>query len=110
VNRAAELCPKILKRDAILWEKWVFRFAELGHLKAVVDYIPIANPTLKNTVYEMVLAVFLSSDSQAEHEKFKSLIIEWPSTLYNIKSVIAAVKKRLGESSDDPLMDALAKL
>jgi len=32
-DKAASMCPSILKGDAKLWEKWVFIFAEIKKLK-----------------------------------------------------------------------------
>ena len=34
VQKAADLCPKFIGRDAKLWEKCLFRFAKMGQLKA----------------------------------------------------------------------------
>lgn len=60
VNKAAEMCPKILKRDAKMWEKWVYKFAELNQLHAICDYVPIRTPTLIDTVYEMILGFYMN--------------------------------------------------
>jgi hypothetical protein len=32
-TKAAQMCPKILKRDAALWETWVLRFSKVNQLK-----------------------------------------------------------------------------
>lgn len=56
--------------------------------EAICDHIPIANPILRDTVYEMVLGHFLASNDIKDHEKFLSLVLEWPSSLYNMKNVI----------------------
>jgi hypothetical protein len=110
VKTAAELCPKILKRDAKRWEQWIYTFGKLKQYKAIVDHIPTANPVLQATVYEMVLGHFLNSSDPADHEKFKSLIAEWPTSLYNIANITTALKKKIKTFSTDALMDALAKL
>eukprot|EP01114_Cavostelium_apophysatum_P004970 TRINITY_DN1546_c0_g1_i1.p1 TRINITY_DN1546_c0_g1~~TRINITY_DN1546_c0_g1_i1.p1 ORF type:complete len:976 (-),score=258.51 TRINITY_DN1546_c0_g1_i1:28-2796(-) len=110
VNKAAEMCPKILKRDPGLWEKWILKFAEMANLKAICDYIPIANPTLNNTVYELVLGYFMSSPDMRDHEKFHNLILEWPPTLYEIKNIITALKRSLLNNDSVILKEALAKL
>jgi len=109
-GNCAEVCPKILKRDAALWKKWIFKFAEYNQLRYICDYIPVGNPDLGSSLYEMVLGYFLSSNDPKDHKKFLELIEEWPSSLYTINNVIALLKKRLKEISNDPLMDALAKL
>eukprot|EP01119_Soliformovum_irregulare_P019120 TRINITY_DN5998_c0_g1_i1.p1 TRINITY_DN5998_c0_g1~~TRINITY_DN5998_c0_g1_i1.p1 ORF type:complete len:882 (+),score=254.78 TRINITY_DN5998_c0_g1_i1:60-2705(+) len=107
--KAAELLPKILKRDAKLWEQWIYRFAATHQLRAIVDYIPV-NPVLNDTVYEMVLCHFLSSNDPQDHKRFLGLVELWRSNLYQIKNVINALNQRIQEKSDDYLMDALAKL
>ncbi|ELR10906.1 7fold repeat in clathrin and VPS proteins repeat-containing protein [Acanthamoeba castellanii str. Neff] len=72
VAKAAELSPKILKRDGALWEKWIIEFARRRELK------------LKDYVYEMVLNHYLRHD----HKGFYNLITEWPHTIYNIQNLI----------------------
>lgn len=117
VNAAAALCPKILKRDAKLWQKWIYKFYDRNELRALVDYIPVGNPLLEDTVYEMVLAYFMNSSEPRDHLKLYGLVQDWPPGLYNLKNVITALKKRLREAPSptptpglDPLAEALAKL
>lgn len=69
-------------------------------------YIPIANPQLKDYVYEMVLNHYLRHD----HKGFYNLITEWPHTIYNIQNLITTVQERVKETTDIQLMDALATL
>lgn len=107
VDEAARLAPKVLARDAKLWEKWIYRFAKMKQLAWLSPYIPVGNPQLSERVYEMVLSSFLASD----HAGFKRTIQEWPSGIYNIQNVIKAVRERIKASPDaDVLMDALALL
>ncbi len=75
-------------------------FQEIG------AYIPIANPQLKDYVYEMVLNHYLRHD----HKGFYNLITEWPHTIYNIQNLITTVQERVKETTDIQLMDALATL
>lgn len=58
----------------------------------------------------MILGHFLNSDDIKDHEKFLLLISEWPSKLYSTNNIITALTERIKKSSDDYLMDALAKL
>jgi hypothetical protein len=58
----------------------------------------------------MVLAYFLSSEDVKDHEKFLSLVLEWPPSLYDVKNVITALKQKLKDTKSDILMDALAKM
>lgn len=104
--KAAELCPKILKREGALWEKWIIEFARRRELQEIGAYIPIANPQLRDYVYEMVLNHYLRHDAKG----FYTLITEWPHTIYNIHNLITTVQERVKENPDIQLMDALATL
>ena len=83
ISKATACCPKILGDSEKLWEKWIFLFAKLRQLKAISPYIPIANPQLSQTVYEMVLCYFLNHN----HAGFLRTIQEWPSNLYDITNI-----------------------
>ena len=50
---AAALTPRLLRKDAAAWERWVYLFAQLRQLKELAPFIPVAEPTLRNTAYEM---------------------------------------------------------
>lgn len=63
-DTAAAQCPSILGPDADLWESWIYAFAEARQLKAIAGYIPVMEPTLSDTIYELVLAHFLMHDHQ----------------------------------------------
>jgi len=107
VDVAASNCQRILKNDPQLWEKWIFVFAKIRQLKAISTYIPIHNPTLSDTVYEIVLNNFLQSD----HPRFLQTIDEWPCSLYNVRTIITSVQENLKRHPDShPLMEALALL
>ncbi len=45
VAKAAELSPKILKRDGALWEKWIIEFARRRELKVLCGH------TRRNTTH-----------------------------------------------------------
>ncbi|KAI8987337.1 hypothetical protein BDF20DRAFT_814816 [Mycotypha africana] len=119
-QEAAKECPSILKHDPALWEDWIFRFLELGELSAIAPFIPIEDPQLSSTVYEIVLACFLKSD----YEGLLKTIQQWPKTLYSLSNVIVAVEDVLrkkekkqqhhpitNEDKDDEiLLECLAEL
>ncbi|RHZ45377.1 hypothetical protein Glove_680g79 [Diversispora epigaea] len=107
--KAAENCPKIIKDSKKLWERWVFRFAELKHLQEITPYIPFQDPDpqLSSTAYEMVLAHFLNND----HQALCDTIMKWPPTIYNISSVTVLVEDILEKDPDNKiLMECLAEL
>ncbi|KAG0255570.1 Vacuolar protein sorting-associated protein 41 [Mortierella polycephala] len=106
-DKAAEQCPSILGSDAELWEHWIYAFAEAKQLKAIAGYIPFKEPTLSDTIYELVLAYFLMHDHQSLFKTVKS----FPPGLYNIQNVIVAVEDRLKQDKDNVLlMESLAEL
>ncbi|KAF9428093.1 Vacuolar protein sorting-associated protein 41 [Podila epigama] len=106
-DKAAEQCPAILGPDAELWEHWIYAFAEARQLKAIAAYIPFKEPTLSDTIYELVLAYFLMHDHQSLFKTVKS----FPPGLYNIQNVIVAVEDRLKQDKDNVLlMESLAEL
>lgn len=106
-EEAAKNCPDILKDDKTLWEDWVFKFVELGELKAMTPYIPIKDPQLSSTVYEIALAWFLKSD----HTTLRNTIRKWPKNLYNLSNVIVAVEDyNKKDNNDEVLLECLADL
>ncbi|KAJ1962828.1 Vacuolar protein sorting-associated protein 41 [Dispira parvispora] len=89
--KAGKICSQVLRDDAALWEKWVFTFAELNQLQVVSSILPTESPRLSNTVYEMVLAFWLTKDLR----HLTATVRTWPPELYNIPSVITAVEDQL---------------
>ncbi|KAJ1566881.1 Vacuolar protein sorting-associated protein 41, partial [Nowakowskiella sp. JEL0078] len=63
-EEAAALCPKILRKDGKMWEKWIFAFSEAKHVKAIRPYIPLEEVEISSAVYEMVLIYLLSGDQE----------------------------------------------
>jgi hypothetical protein len=90
-DACAANCPRVLRNNSQLWEKWIYRFVKKLHVSAIAGYIPIANPQLPKLVYEIVLNNFL----QYDHNRFLQTIREWPPTLYDVETVINAVLDHL---------------
>jgi len=90
--RAVELCPRLLK-DAAAWERWVFHFAQVQQLPALAPHIPTSSPRLRDKVYEVVLNAFLPNPQ--DHKQLLELVRGWPTQLYSVPAVIAAVQRRL---------------
>ncbi|CAG8470961.1 7415_t:CDS:10 [Dentiscutata heterogama] len=105
--KAAENCKKVLKSNKELWEKWIFTFSELRHLKEITPFIPFKEPQLSSTIYEIVLAYFLNYD----HKSLYETITNWPPTIYNIQSIIEPIEDVLEkEPENKTLMECLAEL
>ncbi|KAG8515093.1 Vacuolar protein sorting-associated protein 41 [Galemys pyrenaicus] len=126
---AARKCQKILGKNAALWEYEVYKFKEIGQLKAISPYLPRGDPVLKPLIYEMILHEFLESDY--EHclsspdftqlkecsvfsplfQGFATLIREWPGDLYNNSVIVQAVSDHLKKDSQNrTLLKTLAEL
>jgi hypothetical protein len=107
-NACAANCGRVLKNNAQLWEKWIYRFVKKLHVSSIAGYIPIANPQLPKLVYEIVLNNFL----QYDHNRFLHTIREWPPSLYDVETVINAVLDQLKNTDEntDVLNNALAEL
>ncbi|KAG6469839.1 vacuolar protein sorting-associated protein 41 homolog [Zingiber officinale] len=106
---AASLCSKILRDSASAWERWVFHFAHLRQLPVLVPYIPIENPQLNDTAYEVALVSLVANPSF--HKLLLTTVKSWPSTLYSSTPVISAIEPQINTSSaTDFLKEALAEL
>ncbi|KAI9306269.1 hypothetical protein BJ944DRAFT_160178 [Cunninghamella echinulata] len=106
-NDAAKECKSVLRNDKNLWEDWIFKFTEMGQLGAIATYIPIKDPQLSNTVYEIVLAWYMKSDQKG----LLDTIHQWPRDLYSISNVIDAVEDCLSkDKNNEILLESLADL
>ena len=103
---AARKCQKILGKNAALWEYEVYKFKEIGQLKAISPYLPRGDPVLKPLIYEMILHEFLESD----YEGFATLIREWPGDLYNNSVIVQEVRDHLKKDRTGPYLKTLAEL
>ncbi|XP_019199476.1 PREDICTED: vacuolar protein sorting-associated protein 41 homolog isoform X2 [Ipomoea nil] len=106
---AASLCPKLLRGSASAWERWVFHFAHLRQLPVLVPYIPIENPRLRDTAYEVALVALATNPSF--HKDLLATVKSWPPGIYSTSPVISAIEPQLSTSSmTGPLKEALAEL
>ncbi|KAF2641393.1 hypothetical protein P280DRAFT_469016 [Massarina eburnea CBS 473.64] len=104
------------------WEHWVWKFAQTDHFNEIAPHIPKTpmQPPLPSMVYEVILGHYIIND----RIRFKHLLEDWDPELFDINSVIEAIKSKLstGDVSEDSiegneqgrdwriLKDALAKL
>ncbi|KAF7012226.1 hypothetical protein CFC21_026438 [Triticum aestivum] len=106
---AAQLCPKLLRGSPSAWERWVFHFAHLRQLPVLIPYIPIENPQLSDTAYEVALVALTTNASF--HGLLLTTLKSWPPTLYSASPVISAIEPQLNSSSmTNSLKEALAEL
>ncbi|KAL5113611.1 Vacuolar protein sorting-associated protein 41 [Pleosporales sp. CAS-2024a] len=104
------------------WEHWVWKFAQTNHFNEISPYIPKKpmQPPLPSMVYEVVLGHYIIHD----RIRFKHVLEAWSTDLYDVNSVIEAIKSKLsaGDVTEDSieggvqgrdwriLQDGLAKL
>ncbi|KAJ3254578.1 Vacuolar protein sorting-associated protein 41 [Boothiomyces macroporosus] len=104
---AAVVCSKVLGTNAQLWESWVYQFAEARQLGFIYKVLPVANPQLNSSIYELIINDYINSDLKSLLE----LVSIWPPHIYNIKTVIKTVELLLKKSnSPDLIYEILVKL
>jgi len=120
-KQAGKVAGRVLGTSA-RWEHWVWKFAQSNHFNEIASFIPKKpmTPPLPSLVYEVVLGHYIIHD----RIRFKHLLEDWDLDLFDINSVIEAVKSKLsaGDVTEDSvegeeqgrdwriLQDALAKL
>lgn len=71
----------------------MYIFAQWRQLPAMAPHIPLQDPSLRQTAYEMMLHAFLLS--RADHSILLALVKDWPTHLYSIPTLLEAVLHRL---------------
>jgi hypothetical protein len=120
-KQAGKVAGRVLGTSA-RWEHWVWKFAQTNHFNEISPYIPKKSmqPPLPSMVYEVVLGHYIIHD----RIRFKHVLEAWDTDLYDINSVIEAIKSKLsaGDVTEDSvegdvqgrdwriLQDGLAKL
>ncbi|KAF2261011.1 vacuolar assembly protein-like protein [Lojkania enalia] len=120
-KQAGKVAGRVLGTSA-RWEHWVWKFAQANRFNEITPYIPSKqmHPPLPSLVYEVVLGHYIIHD----RIRFKHLLEEWDTDLFDITSVVEAIKSKLsaGDVTEDTvegdeqgrdwriLQDALAKL
>ncbi|KAI9875155.1 MAG: Vacuolar protein sorting-associated protein 41 [Pleopsidium flavum] len=101
---AGEVCGKVLGTSAS-WQHWVWAFAHANKFEEITPYIPTTQlqPPLPSVIYEVILGHYVSNDRL----KLRELLNTWPSDLFDIKSVTAAIEGKLksGEVREDSFED-----
>jgi hypothetical protein len=120
-KQAGKVAGRVLGTSA-RWEHWVWKFAQSNHFNEIASHIPKKqmDPPLPSLVYEVVLGHYIIHD----RIRFKHLLEDWDPELFDISSVIEAIKSKLsaGDITEESvegneqgrdwriLQDALAKL
>ncbi|KAJ3429048.1 vacuolar protein sorting-associated protein 41 [Anaeramoeba flamelloides] len=103
-----EELPNFCGNDPQLWEYWIFVFLRANELIRLVPVIPIKNPQLRSTIYEMVLSKMMLVDPKT----FRQLINYWPFTIFDPQAVIQVLDKKIKneKSVDRTLMLSLGEI
>ncbi|OAX83161.1 hypothetical protein ACJ72_02485 [Emergomyces africanus] len=112
-ERAGQVCGKVL-RTTSRWEHWIWIFARNNKFDEIAPHVPIEiSPALPSLIYEVILGHYVSRD----RIRFKELLELWPTDLFDIISVTAAIEDQLQSKAITPgsddwkiLTDSLAKL
>lgn len=120
-KQAGEVAGRVLGTTQ-RWEHWVWKFAQSNHFNEIAPHIPTKQmqPPLPSLVYEVVLGHYIIHD----RIRFKHLLEDWDPELFDINSVIEAIRSKLsaGDVTEESvegneqgrdwriLQDALAKL
>jgi hypothetical protein len=105
-KEAAQLVGKVSGDSKELWEEWIYAFIDQKQFKVIIPHIPINNPRLSDTIYEMKLNFFLKNSP----EQFLQAVREWPHDIYKAQHIIMAVSEQLKTENNDTLLNALAQL
>ncbi|ORY15895.1 vacuolar assembly protein-like protein [Clohesyomyces aquaticus] len=120
-KQAGQVAGRVLGTSS-RWEHWVWKFAQANRFDEIAPNIPKKqmHPPLPSLVYEVVLGHYIIHD----RVRFKHLLEDWDPELFDIDSVVEAIKSKLsaGDITEDSiernvqgrdwriLQDALAKL
>ncbi|KAF2018335.1 vacuolar assembly protein-like protein [Aaosphaeria arxii CBS 175.79] len=120
-EEAGKVAGRVLGTSA-KWEHWVWKFAQANRFNEIAPYLPKKQmqPPLPSMVYAVVLGHYIIND----RIRFKHLLEDWDTDLYDVNSVLEAIKSKLatGDVTEDTveggeqgrdwriLQDALAKL
>ncbi|KAH7322836.1 hypothetical protein B0I35DRAFT_389754 [Stachybotrys elegans] len=118
---AGRVCGKVLTTPD-RWEKWVWTFAGAQAFDQIADHMPTkqTRPPLPTTIYEVILGHYIQNDKP----RFKELMNQWSTDLFDINIVTTALENQLkyrdvredsideGERGRDwrIVMESLAKL
>lgn len=112
-EKAGEVCGKVLNTSS-RWEHWIWIFAKNHKFDEITPHIPVnIRPPLPSLVYEVILGHYVARDRL----RFKELLDQWPTELFDTSSVAAAIEEQLKSEDVIPdtedwriLMESLAKV
>ncbi|KAJ5104095.1 hypothetical protein N7532_004624 [Penicillium argentinense] len=90
-REAAEVCSKVM-RNSTRWEHWTWVFIKKDKVDEITPHIPIdMHPSLSSSIYDFILTYYVTRDLN----RFKELVDEWPSELFDSNNVTSAIEEQL---------------
>lgn len=98
-SEAGEVASKVLNTST-RWEHWVWIFIKNAKFDEISPHVPTLDliPPLPSLVFEIILGHYVSVSRQ----RFKELLDQWPSDIFEISSIITPIEDQL--KSDDTLL------
>ena len=113
-DEAGEIAGKVLNTST-RWEHWVWIFIKNKKFDEISPYVPTLDltPPLPSLVFEIILGHYVAED----RKRFKELLDQWPSDMFEISSITTAIEDQLksdtvptGSEDWRILQECLAKL
>ncbi|KAH0835233.1 hypothetical protein AYO21_09451 [Fonsecaea monophora] len=91
-SEAGEVAAKVLNTTS-RWEHWVWMFVKNAKFDEISPHVPTLEltPPLPSSIFEIILGHY----AEVDRLRFKELLDEWPSDLFEISSITAAVEDQL---------------
>jgi vacuolar protein sorting-associated protein 41 len=113
-SEAAEVAAKVLNTTT-RWDHWAWIFVKSKKFDEISPHIPTLDltPPLPSAIFEIILGHYVETDRR----RFKELLDQWPSDLFEISSITSAIRDQLqdrqvvkGSEDWQLLQEGLAKL
>ena len=106
---AATEASRLIGLDAVLWESWIYRFLDCGHIDTLCLLMPVDKPRLRNDVYELVL----DAVRDLSPSLFLQAVRKWAKTsppLFDHNKMISKLASPLSRDQRTPFLEAQAHL
>ncbi|KIW11238.1 hypothetical protein PV08_10538 [Exophiala spinifera] len=95
-QEAGEVAAKVLNTTT-RWEHWIWLFIKRQKFDEISPYVPTLElmPPLPSSIYEIILGHYVETDKS----RFKELLDQWPSDLFEISNITTAIEDQLRTGS-----------
>lgn len=109
-KKASQIAAKVLRDDALAWERCVFSFTQARALGELVPYLPVETPRLNRETYDMILRALVLSKNDQDHERLLLAVKRWPASLYDTNALLGNIQSQKHRVSSASLIKAAATL